>query len=438
MVACSMGWWDGLGMPKGRRGAEGSAGTGSATDLVTPALVPKLPDTHKDHSIHGCWEYFTLKPSTGNQEFTSTSMAPSRCRHPRGPFSFMKLPADVQVHILSCMDLRSLHATIHSVPHAKHLFLRYPSSILHGATAVMGLHLRNLILTIHSVVQSITSGVDAHASQVIGDMSAFLEANLDTEEPRKIHYLETDALFVLGSLTKIESEMLCRHEAFIQDAYERACRNDNPGVAPPLLVVSPEETHRAMRAFYRLKLFGVLFYDYADRFRVDLQTSYDSFFERLATFEIDELVTVYQFLIRERMFFTSAFPHGDCSYVPIKPYRDNRDPFNCQTCRGRCLGPNNPSSPWWRGVQPFWHTVEGRFVHEIGLWAIPSSCRQTPIKLWQDVTATNQSNSGWLRWSNYLEYNDVNRDCYIQNFRRFGYCFWGRERLETWQMLEEI
>lgn len=360
-----------------------------------------------------------------------------RLRHNRPSLPLRSLPLDIQLQVLSCMDIHTLHAAINAIPYAKALYLTYPSAILKGATAAMGVQIRNLMLTTYSIMQSVESNIDMYTDKAIKDMSTFLASHLDTEESRSICFLDRSALRALVALCQLDDEIASRVEAYAIDAYNRACHRDNPGVIPSPLVVSSTEHHRLTRAFYQLKLFGVLFYNCADRFRVDLEASYSAFFDRLSTFEVDELTTAYQYLVREGLFFTSAYPHKNCSYVPVKPYRDCLDPFNCETCRGRCLGPSNPSSPWWRGVQPFWHGLVCNYVDPIGLWADPAHCRQSPIKMWGDVPRANEPNAGWLLWCHYREMPNINKRIYVSGFRALGYCFWDRERLEGWDMLRD-
>ncbi|KAH7392826.1 hypothetical protein BKA66DRAFT_456970 [Pyrenochaeta sp. MPI-SDFR-AT-0127] len=363
-------------------------------------------------------------------------MTHSRSHRTRPSMPLMRLPPDVQLHILRNMDIHTLHTAINAIPYAKALYLRYPVTILQGATAAMGLQIRNLMMTTYGIIHRVNSGFSAYSNETLNDMSTFLASRLDTDGPRDMFSFESNGLRVIEALCKLDAEISCHVEAYAFDAYSRACHHDNPGVAPPPLIISSIERHRITRAFYQLKLFGVLFYNYADRHRIDLQASYSAFFDRLSTFEVDEITTAYQYLLREGQFFISAYPHNNCSYVPVKPYRGCLDPFNCETCRGRCLGPSNPLSPWWRGVQPFWHGLICKYVDPVGLWAEPAYCRQTPIKIWDDMQRTNKPNAGWLLWCDYRELPEIERDTYVREFRNLGYCFWDRVRLEGWGMFE--
>ena len=259
-------------------------------------------------------------------------MAALSTRRTAFPFLFTSFPADVQLLILSNMNLHILQATTEAALCAKELYLKYPSSVLRGATATKGIQIQNLLLTTHSLVSTIKAA-EVYPQPDLEEMQNYLAENLDTEKPRNVELVEYDALGVLHTLCEIDREVSEYVEDYADDIYERTCGRDNPGALPPPLVLSQTEKHRLTRAFYHLKLFGVLFYDYADRFRVDLESSHVVFFDRLSAFEIDELVTAYQFALRERRYFEPAYVHKGCSYSRSKPWT-NSDPLNCKNCCG--------------------------------------------------------------------------------------------------------
>jgi len=357
-------------------------------------------------------------------------------RRASSSFPFTNLPADVQLLILGNVDLHTLQSTTRAIPSARELYLEYPSSILQAVTATMGPQIRNLLLTTHSLVSTIKA-VDVYPQPDLDDMEKYLAENLDTEAPMKVDLLDYDALGVLHALCEIDKEVSDYVKDFAYDIYENACRCDNPGAIPPPLSLSPTEEYRMTRAFYRLKLFGVLFYNYPDRFHVSMESFQAVFFARLSAFEIDEVVTAYQFALRERRYFKSPCVHIGCSYPRLK-LPTNNDPFNCQTCRGLYTMHVSKNvleaRPWGRrNVQPFWWTVSEHFAGPED-WAHPDMCKPYPIKNWHDTPDSNEPSAGWSLWREYYERSgsSVSRQLYVNVFRVLGYCFWDSTRLEGW------
>jgi hypothetical protein len=75
---------------------------------------------------------------------------------PRGhvcpSFPLTDLPPDVQLLILSNLDLHTIQNLMNAIPATKELYLSYPSSILRGVLASMDLQTRNLLLTTYNLV----------------------------------------------------------------------------------------------------------------------------------------------------------------------------------------------------------------------------------------------------------------------------------------------
>jgi hypothetical protein len=372
-----------------------------------------------------------------------------RERHARPSFPFLDLPAEVQVLVMSNVDIHTLQNLVRATPSARDMYLRYPTSILQGAVATMGLQFRNLLLTTYSLMCAINHA-NIYTKADITSMEAFLEKSLDTEEQRRIDLLEFDASRALDTLCDIDKEVTTFVQAYAEDIYERAYHRYDPGVVLPPLVLCSVETYRITRAFYRLKLFQVLFYNYADRFSIDFSQSeaYQAFFDRMSDFEMDEMVTAYQFALRDRRYFKSAYPHKGCTYTGHKPWR-NDDPLHCETCRGafstdmRSLDSTPASAPSARAVnrrrrpQPFWSTLQDAYLSSLGLWAEPTSCRSTPMKEWTTEPEANGPNAGWLYWKPVRDtiMSAATRDVYVRHFRIFGFCFWDYSRLREWDYM---
>ncbi|KAF2179003.1 hypothetical protein K469DRAFT_320801 [Zopfia rhizophila CBS 207.26] len=354
---------------------------------------------------------------------------PQRNRELR--FPVLALPPELQLHVLSYLDLRTLQDAMRCSPRLTDLYNLYPEHLLQGATRHMGRQIQNLMLTTYSMVRSIrTNDIGRGPSE--GDMSKYLVDTLDTEELRWVVPKGDDALEMLGTLCELESEIDSLVFAYALDDYNRACRDDNPGAIIPPLVLSLCEKHRMSRAFWRLKLYGVLFYNYADYFYLNTTFSviraYMTFLNRLCRFEIDEMVTCYQFMVRHRRYFVSAFPHKKCVFAGEEMYR-NRDPFECPECQGRYYP--DYSDQCRRGGQVFWHQVDRRYLGDT-LWAQGQLCRSAPVKVWDDFPETNEPNDGWKNYEVYRMENGMDPQTFIHDFRNLGFCFWDQDRLEKW------
>jgi hypothetical protein len=130
-------------------------------------------------------------------------MLDNRSRHQPTPFAMMDLPTDVQLLILSNMNLHTLGNITRTIPDVRKLYLRYPSSALQGALAKIDPQTRNLLLTACSVVCIIKSCI-MHPSLVGNNISNGLADSLDTEDSRKIDVTLCD---VLSRLCEVDAEV---------------------------------------------------------------------------------------------------------------------------------------------------------------------------------------------------------------------------------------
>jgi hypothetical protein len=197
--------------------------------------------------------------------------------------------------------------------------------------------------------------------------------NLDTKGPRNIDLLDAEVTGLVTDYAKYIYEVAClRHEA----------------IKSPLLL-SPIEMHRITRAFYRLKLFGVLSYDYTHRFDIDididldleLEYSYYEFPDRLGIFEIDKLATAYSFLFDKRLCIRPAYAHDDCPSLRIDRWR-NVGTWKCEHCRRLCaIVDGRRGFATRHNAWELWSIMISKpYISLRGLWAMPGFCLQTPLK----------------------------------------------------------
>lgn len=361
----------------------------------------------------------------------SKTPRPRRCTS----FPFDILPADLQLLVMSHVGLHTLKSMTKSIPSVRRLYIEYPSSVIQDATSTMGHQISNLLLTTESLVTTIRAG-HTDSKPDLEDMDSFLSHSLDRGTLWKIFPKRNDALGALQTMCEIDAEVVGFVQDYAMDIYERACHRDKPDAIPAPLVLSSVEKHRLTRAFYRLKLFGVLFYNYANRFQLDLEASYAAYFNRLAAFEIDELINAYIFLEQEGRHFKPAWPHSGCSFAKGGPWINN-DPFNCWRCGGKLDNMIKVVRDRFflprRAVQPFWEAIHGSFLSYGGPWASPDRCRALPIKQWYDFPEVNEPSAGWALWhENYESSDEPLRPKYVHTFQTLGFCYWDGARLEAW------
>jgi hypothetical protein len=358
---------------------------------------------------------------------------PTRWKDPMGSrFPFRTLPTDVQLLVLGALDLHTLKSVSDASPDIKLLYLSCPSGLLQGVLTSMEHQTENLILTIFSLIRIMRSG-GIYPLLSISCMQHFLAECLDCEEVGRIAVNEHDAFDSLDLLCEVDAEIGSLVQDYAAAIYIKARAIEKSGAASLPLPLSATERYRMRRAFYRLKLFSVLFYYYADHIHFELDSSYNSFLDRLSTFELDELVTVYQWMYLNGRSFRPAHGHTDCSPPTIGRWR-NHDPLNC---RRMCMRPRPEidGSIHPRPTQPLWDTLVVEYhVRFEEPWAKPSACRATPIKQWDDFPKANEPNTGWLRWRQLRDSARWYPDYYgyTRHFLCLGYCFWDRDRLERW------
>lgn len=360
-------------------------------------------------------------------------------------FPFVDLPPELQLCVLGFLDPSTLQNALVASSLCESLYELHAESLLRSVTSHMGRQIQNLMLTTFSIRRSIQRGCIPPGIEFPG-VKEFLEDHLDTEKPRRILCEADDFFEALSDLASQESEISALVEDYARDTYKRACSRDNPGAIHVPLVLSFTERHRITRAFWRLKIYGHLFYDCADRFLIDFDDSYAAFLDRLSAFEIDEMVTAYQYMVRYRLHFTSAFPHTSCPLAMSAPCR-NRDPFECSGCQGRHLLRLDVTGSHVyqmghlhrkrRNVQAFWQIVEDKYLSRVALWADTSVCRSAPVKTWDDVPEPNEPNEGWKHCEEQISKKYLTDGEFRSDYRNLGFCFWDISRLEGWDFFNK-
>ena len=345
-------------------------------------------------------------------------------------FAFLDLPPDLQLHVLSFLNLQTLKSAVSCSSHISFLYTKYPETFLQAAMYHHGQQIRNLMLTTLSITRGIDS-INTHLRPDLDDLEKYFANHLDADVTTRIFKTNEYPLQVLDMLYTLDLEVRSLVHDYALDGYRRACHFDNPGAVVPPLILSPAENLRITRAFWRLKLYGVLFYNYADHFSLDLSHVYSTFLNRLCVWEIDEMVTVYQYMVRYRHYFNSASPHIDCPFAS-QPMHRNRDPFEYPECQGRHLFNVNRN-------QAFWRVIEDKYLYNGSLWASPRKCRNRPmpVKVWRGSPDANMRNAGYQLISTLGPGFPSSRELFVQ-LRNRGVCFWDLERLKGWDAWDEF
>ncbi|OAL01717.1 hypothetical protein IQ06DRAFT_375984 [Phaeosphaeriaceae sp. SRC1lsM3a] len=357
-----------------------------------------------------------------------------RTRSKRACFPFLRLPADVQLIVLGDLDLLTLRNMGEAVPGVKELILMRPSIIWHSATTLLGPQLRNLLMTSFGLAYSIKA-TQVPPQPGISDMKHFLVNNLDTITPvaSTSNLLQNNALRALEMLCEIHGEVITLVRDYAQEKYECACECDDPGTVIPPLVLSPIEWHRLTRAFYRLKLFGLLFYHYPVAFGLNLEPTTGDFFATLSTFEMDEMIIAYHFLLQRDQYFPLTYIQKECACLSRTPPHDDQPEAHWRCSQG--CAKHLSKIPLDTMRQRFWgKLVELGYSNEEEHWVKPYKCLETPQRLWDHLPETNEESEGWRLWSEVRDSYECGADGeeYKEYFSRLGYCFWDASRLDNW------
>lgn len=343
----------------------------------------------------------------------------------------------MQLFILSSVELQTLQNLTQAIPSALELYLKYPSSILRSVLASHEPQIRNFLLITFSLICTIKYP-DIYPKLNLDNMEDFLAEHLDPVSPRKIESLEYDPLSALHELCSLDADIASLVLDYAQLVYKQACQHSSkPGLTnPPPLILSPIEFHRISRAIYRLKLFGLLFHytPHCTNIHPATPLLYKPFFSRLSTFELDELVSAYQFVCGDRRYVKFVHPLGSCTCHHGKPWRFeylwNHSP-SCELFSGHV---GIEKRRVLRSSEAFYYTLVGQsLLHDRGGWARQDICRSSVVKHWSGVEANGPS-EGWLRWRKIR--NDTTwtakRHDYSRLFSELGYCFWDEDRVKDW------
>jgi hypothetical protein len=354
-------------------------------------------------------------------------------------FCFDELPADVQLLVLSNTDLQTLLNLTIALPSALELYLKCPSSILRGTLASLEPQIRNLLLVTFSLTYTIKyPGI--YPKPDLENMADFLAQHLDTVGPKTIENLEHDPLGALHMLSEINEDITGLVHDYAQSIYKTVHQYLNPEESdrekePPLLLLSPIESHRITLAIHRLKLFCLVFHNTPPPANLNqtIPFIHNPFFHRLHAFEIDELVSVYHFVYLDRRYLKFIHPGLTCTCAHQGPW-ESANLWNHQ--QGKCELYGGRTGIKWRRAfkssEAFWATLLRQdFLHVRGQWARVDVCgRNTPVARKNGLV--EGPSEGWGRWSKIRDEQSVKPHYYARLFGDLGYCFWDDERVKGW------
>lgn len=362
-------------------------------------------------------------------------MASEPPARPQSTFSFLTLPLDLQIQILGALSPSALHNTTAAHPSLAAVFQEYPGSILKDTFSTLHPQLRNFLFTIHGIDSAIKQP-NIYPRPKFEKMSKFLKKSLD--EKCILQGFEQDPIAALERLRAIEDDVDWHMREYAQETYERICKHDDilmdddvRSNFPPLKLSAVEE-HRIKRAFYRLRLFKAIFYDYADHFKMDLRESYVSFFKRLSAFELDEFILLEMFCRRRRGLFLATCGHSECIHYGAAPWRRGAKP-NWEQCMSASKDPGvSECLTDWRLLWPIRDTIEEHYIDGNMDWIDPTKCRETPSRLWDDVPEANDPNDIWRCCVKDIHVHRTVWE-YQSDFQMLGFCFWDAQRVKnTW------
>lgn len=267
-------------------------------------------------------------------------------------------------------------------------------------------------------------------------MSKFLRKSLDEESPARV--IDHDPIASLKRLCDIEDDVNWHVENYAQETYRNICSHDNILLDDDVrsnflpLKLSIVEEYRIKRAFYRLRLFKTIFYDYADHFKIDCRQSYVSFFKCLSAFELDEFILAEMFSRRRRGLYFATCGHQECIQYGTAPWRRGKSPTweQCKTA-SKELG-TSACLLDWRLLWPIKDTLKEHYIDGDWDWIDPAKCRETPSRIWDDLPEANEPNEVWRSCQKQI-YVDRTIWEYPSDFQMLGFCFWDGKRVnETW------
>ncbi|KAF2280512.1 uncharacterized protein EI97DRAFT_439518 [Westerdykella ornata] len=217
---------------------------------------------------------------------------------PCPPFRFMKLPQDVQLHVLGYLDIQDLHNVLLTSKEVRGAVgaSESPEQLLRTATTkVKGAQISNLMLATVRLLLHIVAG-DGSRGPAAESISRCFEENLDSDMPPPVLAAGDELLSATTILCKLNSQLAKLLKTYIKDKKlgEHSWR-------------IMKKVHRQTRAFWMLAFHEALYFQYAPHFGYDIQDQSATFFYRLAKFELMELADVADHM-RTTTLFTSILP----------------------------------------------------------------------------------------------------------------------------------
>ncbi|KAF2817628.1 uncharacterized protein BDZ99DRAFT_20719 [Mytilinidion resinicola] len=350
---------------------------------------------------------------------------------PTRTFPLSNLPPELQFRVMANLDPKTLYNLVDINRRTKDLYLAYPEMVLRSVASQEGLQLRNLTLACLEILQAVRRETPLDLKH----LDQYLSRTLDTENPGSILPCDTNPIAVLKDLQILHTDVKDLVEEYSKEIHHRACLFDNPGAVEPNFVLSTFERHRISRACWMLRFYGLLFYEYLAKFILlieDFEPALGEgpgfpasvFFHRLCPSEVDEMLSVYQYTVRECRYVSSTAQHNSpCPGTNDSHWiRGSREPLGCQNCH-------------FMTKNALWDVLRQNIVGD-GLWALEERTVKSPSKIWTDWPSSNVPNPGWTFFNEARKHHNIERFIFISYFRNIGFFFWDQERLDAWHFID--
>jgi hypothetical protein len=205
------------------------------------------------------------------------------------PFPFLRLPSDLQLHLMELCELPTLCNLVSSSKSLRQLYSKNSASVFKNILNRWPQQTQRLILTVLAIRRTNGGSIPLHS------LNDYLNSHLDDITPisNVPQHLSSQADLRLLSILSSEIDLLV--SLCFRTSLEKFSKVNESNCSP----LSFNEWHRMVRALWRLHLMLLLNnHVEAHPYRIDGTGSWFAFFNRLALWEKEEMFEMALFICR--------------------------------------------------------------------------------------------------------------------------------------------
>ncbi|OCL02107.1 hypothetical protein AOQ84DRAFT_383016 [Glonium stellatum] len=310
-------------------------------------------------------------------------------------FKFFNLPFDIQLHVMTFLDICSLTTFLQASAHAKAIYIHNPNTILKGLLQQWPRQLSQLIQANLFIIQKQTAPAPSP--------SEIYSRYVDAEKTPRIVIDTIHPLHTLRHFLRLVHEIGRCSRELVNCSLGIICYIENQALDVSIVSsqLSETEWHRIYRAYLRLKLFGLLFFtmnrQIPDKASLkSLQCATRAFFTRLCSWEIEELNSAWSVLGKatmnrnvDRGVYSSIF------HSHMRVLTTEKDYCQSETCPlGSSIFCNNVHACIRNIMQPFLPHRRGRFMLNETYGREVSVPASDVSRRWEDSVEANVASWG--------------------------------------------